>query len=323
MSKEPKKYRLLKDLPKGKIGNILTWSHELELYLYYDGFKPIKFGFGQHTYGVDKETVENSPEWFQEIKEEPSRIEVIGMDNFDMPEGVPYNGYKIYTQGAIPEEKIAAIKQLLEDYLNGEGVWSKIKYRKAGASSYDGPKVTDIMWDEHPMYKTYPRGEAGEQKEWVWTDELVEACVQCAIDINAADINLDIKSHVKLFRKNISKEMVTTNIGDVEARKQWEIYSFKDSRGAVYVRTKLDWYENPKSGGGTQKHMMDCNYTIAVVKRLSDKEYFTIGDEVITNEGRGKHKINGFKIIDGDLCADMNTFLTKYEFISKIQKSKA
>jgi len=56
------------------------------------------------------------------------------------------------------------------------------------------------------------------------------------------------------------------------------------------------------------------------VKRLSDGEVFSVGDEVETNNGRGRHKINGFKIIDGEMCVDLDTFTTRYEFISRIKK---
>lgn len=51
------------------------------------------------------------------------------------------------------------------------------------------------------------------------------------------------------------------------------------------------------------------------------EEIFTVGEEVITNNGRGKHKILGFKIIDGDMCVDLEGFACQYEFLSKIKKS--
>lgn len=89
--------------------------------------------------------------------------------------------------------------------------------------------------------------------------------------------------------------------------RDWEIVAIKDSLGRtlnVEVGSEFEM-----ATGATH-----------TVRRLSDGELFTVGETVVTNDGRGQHKINGFKIVDGDMCADMNTFLTKYEFISKIQK---
>ena len=62
--------------------------------------------------------------------------------------------------------------------------------------------------------------------------------------------------------------------------RDWEITSFRDNGGATYVKTKMDWYESVNLGGGTTKHMIDCGYKIMGVKRLSDGEVFTVGDEI-------------------------------------------
>ncbi len=65
------------------------------------------------------------------------------------------------------------------------------------------------------------------------------------------------------------------------------------------------------------------NRIIHSVRRLSDNEVFAVGEYVVTNNGRGRHKILAFTIIDGDMCADLEEFATQYEFLSKIQKPAA
>jgi len=62
-------------------------------------------------------------------------------------------------------------------------------------------------------------------------------------------------------------------------------------------------------------------YKIHCVKRLSDSCIFSIGDVVNTNVGRGKHRIDGFKLIDGRMCVQMKTFPTEFEYLSCVQKA--
>lgn len=61
-------------------------------------------------------------------------------------------------------------------------------------------------------------------------------------------------------------------------------------------------------------------WEINSVRRLSDGEVFSVGEEVSTNRNRGKHKIDAFSIIDGDMCVVMSTFPTGNEFLYVISK---
>jgi len=91
--------------------------------------------------------------------------------------------------------------------------------------------------------------------------------------------------------------------------KDFEILSVSNPLGEGWSCDKkmFDWYI---------KNGWDINQ----VKIIGDGLVFTVGETVITNDGRGRHQINQFKIIDGYMCVGMDTFITKWEFLSKIKK---
>lgn len=122
-----KRYKLLKDMPGIKSGSEVRWSEATGGYRY---FAPDHF-IVPHNFEDDmrdtirKDLVENNPDWFQEIKE-PERIEVVVFN-----EGFAGQTTSIRPKNphwAIPKEKNDAIKQAIEDCLNGykeytEGYW--------------------------------------------------------------------------------------------------------------------------------------------------------------------------------------------------------
>ena len=109
--------------------------------------------------------------------------------------------------------------------------------------------------------------------------------------------------------------------------KEWEILSYKtdylgNSNVEFFLVGNNSWSPLfPVRSIYRLEEFKDHPHTcIHSVRRLSDNEVFAVGGDVITNNGRGRHKILAFKIIDGDMCADLEGFAAQYEFLSKIQK---
>jgi hypothetical protein len=63
-----KQYRLLKDMPNLKAGAVLTLSDTREMYA-------IENDRGGKFFQMYASTVENNPEWFEEVKQEPNWTE--------------------------------------------------------------------------------------------------------------------------------------------------------------------------------------------------------------------------------------------------------
>lgn len=61
---------------------------------------------------------------------------------------------------------------------------------------------------------------------------------------------------------------------------------------------------------------------ITSIKRISDGNIFHVNEVVLTNNGRGKHRINNFAIVNNEMCVDLEDFPTQYEFLYKIGKLK-
>lgn len=97
--------------------------------------------------------------------------------------------------------------------------------------------------------------------------------------------------------------------------KDYEILSFKSKssnriitlRGnGYYVVEPLRPFDCPNNKGGSLKQQLyDVEkgyYIIHSVKRLSDGEVFTVGDEIITGASDSYASIYGFKIVNKKLC---------------------
>lgn len=105
--------------------------------------------------------------------------------------------------------------------------------------------------------------------------------------------------------------------------KDWEIESYKN-KNTLEVFTKYSVRNNSYYSEGfddfTGGFKRQDVFEIDSVKRLSDNTVWAADEIVSTNNGRGEHKIDGFKIIDGKMCVWMKSFPTEYEFLSRIQK---
>lgn len=133
-----------------------------------------------------------------------------------------------------------------------------------------------------------------------------ELCKEIAGEYSAKAIN----EHQFRFHETVWTDFVQKNT----AKKDCEILSYKSISGVVtqkheFATLPLDY----KTSG---------YYAVHSVRRLSDSEVFTISDTVETNNGRGRHIIDCFKIIDGRMCVQMESFPTEYQFIELVQKPK-
>ena len=105
-----KRYKLLKDLPDSKPGDIYIWNDSQKAY-YKDG-NVLDSYWG-------KESVENNPTWFQEIKE-PEKIEVKNIFDMDGSYTPRCPRIIIETNYQVTRDKFPAIKQAIEFCLNNE-----------------------------------------------------------------------------------------------------------------------------------------------------------------------------------------------------------
>lgn len=105
----PKRYRLLKDTPDNKAGDVFTLDGDR----YYPSPENIPV-IEKNSYF--KWQVEGNTEWFQEIVE-PERNEVLLISKWNVTEWG--NAYSIKTTQPIPEDKFPAIRSAIENVLNG------------------------------------------------------------------------------------------------------------------------------------------------------------------------------------------------------------
>jgi hypothetical protein len=105
---------------------------------------------------------------------------------------------------------------------------------------------------------------------------------------------VEIEEHSEFWEKVIEKD--------------YEILAFKYSRLGVFAypqkddRFSISKEQNLLKGHSTAEKMIGSGYKIHVVRRLSDGEIFTVGDEIIYNEVfPTKLKIKSFQIFNGEL----------------------
>lgn len=110
-----KKYKLLRDLPDADAGTVLTFTDEgdSEGYLY-----PEKFGRGN--IWCRKDTVEQNPTWFQEVK--PEKIEVMVWNVHERNQYGENYHYAVPLGYEIPKDKFHSIKKAIEFVLNDQEI---------------------------------------------------------------------------------------------------------------------------------------------------------------------------------------------------------
>lgn len=151
-----KRYKLLKDMPGIKSGSEVRWSKATGGYRY---FAPDHF-IVPHNFEDDmrdtirKDLVENTPDWFQEIKE-PERIEVAVYEDpyssrryhiNDKGRFYPYRLEIYATETPSLYGKIPAIKQAIENVLNDNytTMYTQEQMDEAIKASFEAAKrVTD------------------------------------------------------------------------------------------------------------------------------------------------------------------------------------
>jgi len=98
-----KRYRLLKDLPDAKAGTILSLGgYEKDLYMY-SGI----LDDGQEASWYVKSTVENNPEWFEEIHQPKEELKE--------PELIPFKDFAKHC----PRYSEIEVNKMMEDAFNG------------------------------------------------------------------------------------------------------------------------------------------------------------------------------------------------------------
>jgi hypothetical protein len=93
-----------------------------------------------------------------------------------------------------------------------------------------------------------------------------------------------------------------------EPSKEWEIVAFKHKRRVDDIRTK--WSDGTFTGGCGQNIFLEKSdeWAIYSVKRLSDGEVFSVGDEVEAREGEYCSFYNRYKIISMSVKGGMLAF---------------
>lgn len=134
-----KKYRLKQNLPDVCAGGVFKLSADGMAYF----LSSEKTGTGLNCYAYPVEFVENNTEWFEEIKE-PERITVLGLYNTGEAKPIDsdrfYQLYQFHLWNKIPQDKLPAIKQAIEEVLNATA-WDEIskpwtKYSEAAQESW-------------------------------------------------------------------------------------------------------------------------------------------------------------------------------------------
>lgn len=102
-----------------------------------------------------------------------------------------------------------------------------------------------------------------------------------------------------------------------EPKKSYEILSFK-SEGKIWTKDQGGYF-NDGRGIVEERVFVEDKDEVQQVKSFISNIAWEVGDMAITN-GKKAHRINAFKVIDGRMCASMNTFLTNYQFIELLEK---
>lgn len=155
-----KKYRLLKDLPDYKAGELFEFDGR-----YYKASTPCSEG----THGRwPPKYVENNPDWFQEVVE-PERIEVSGM--FVDRRKINFKDTWTFTyevSAEIPDSKFPALKKAIEACLNesygilipkgtmeAPGLYTEADIGKAREDAFYAAKECEPQTAFSELYPTY------------------------------------------------------------------------------------------------------------------------------------------------------------------------
>jgi hypothetical protein len=157
------------------------------------------------------------------------------------------------------------------------------------------------MSKQYKLLKELPRASIGDIYYYIVGDKYRNKNNPLAWDIHFADI----QNNPEWFEE--VKPM------------EWEVVAYNYG-GSVYEKNVGHFFNRKNKSALSEYQLKDRNSKIHSVKRLSNGEVFTVGDEVATNNGRARHKILRFKIIDGDMCVELEGFKCQYEFLSKISK---
>lgn len=107
-----RRYRLLRDLPDSKAGDVYILTNEP-----YHECAYYKNGKLSDSYWMPK-NVEDNPDWFELIEPERIKVRILPFENY--AEGKFLGYYVIEPTRAIPEEKLSLIKKAIENVLNDD-----------------------------------------------------------------------------------------------------------------------------------------------------------------------------------------------------------
>lgn len=136
-----------------------------------------------------------------------------------------------------------------------------------------------------------------------------------------------------LFYKDVQDYLTHKNSSDLSSKqspsmseksepasvsKDWVVDCFQKDGRNYWRQISTGRYTNmPFEEGFSEQYGLD---NLTMWKVMLDRTSWYIGENAVTNSGRGEHKIIGFKVIDGDMCAELEGFKAQYEFLSKLQK---
>ena len=210
---------------------------------------------------VSRYLIEGNPDWFSEIKEQ-ERIEV---QDFWFEYSPIIDGFKycLNVSKSIPKEKFPAIKQAIEDVLNQE--------QEMTEALRDGIKLKTAQ------FKGY-KFEEGKLR-----------------------VPQDIAEQLRPLTPEYQKEKAATDT----VVKDWEVVAYSSpymkEEGVIFTKRGDGWFWNNEWNRYHEHQIKDCARTkIHSVKRLSDGEVFTIGDE---HNGFSYHnrKIISFEIDNNEM----------------------
>lgn len=114
--KQPRRFKLLKDLPDAKKDDVYEQIKTGDYFL-----TPHRHGSPKSSDFYSAETVENNPEWFEEVKEQSLPDEKIKVESF-FAASSPYNDhcYILRVNKMLPEKSFQEIRKKIENCLNSK-----------------------------------------------------------------------------------------------------------------------------------------------------------------------------------------------------------
>ncbi len=287
MSNTPKRYRLLKDLPDAKEGDVYYNIVGSDLYKNERQDSDKSPVIEYNTYF--KWQVEDNPEWFELIQQEEIKITINGIAN-------KFPFYQFMASHPIPEEKLPLIKKAIEAALNDDAPPSWVKDSKYLVSTDLGKShmilisPEELEQAEKDAFENARKYNDGVEimRDWrmkypTFQDYKKEKQPLVSTSSNEFErFNFKGWQPEQYFKgtENINeKKSETSSVG-----RDWEIVSFmKDDK--LLEKDGQGWKYRNETNSISDIEFIIRHCKIHSVKRLSDGVVFSVGDEVEYRRG--------------------------------------